>query len=105
MALPVGPVSQVLGTGALAGLAGVGAAAGGTSAGAGFGQALAGALGNLAQETSQANALASQFATGAGVGLDQVMVATAQADLAVESVSTVMSKALSAYQTIMQMSV
>ncbi|MCL6594636.1 MAG: flagellar hook-basal body complex protein FliE [Firmicutes bacterium] len=80
-------------------------AAGGGAGGAGFGQALAGELTRLAQETSTANSLATQFATGGGANLAAVMVATAQADLAVEGVSTVLAKALSAYQTVMQMSV
>lgn len=96
--LPIGPVSQAITAVPLA-------TAGGASTGAGFAKALTGAIGNLAQATSQANSLATGFATAGHGTLDAVMIATAQANLAVESASTVMSKALSAYQTIMQMSV
>ena len=96
---PITSVTQALGTIAQAGGP---AAVGG---GGGFQNALSGALGSLAQTTGQANALATQFAAGQGSDLSSVMVATAQADLAVQSAATVVSKALSAYQSIMQMAV
>jgi flagellar hook-basal body complex protein FliE len=96
--LPVGAVSQAL-TGITATTPG---AAGAT---AGFGQALGGALSQMASEASQANSLATTFATTGSGSIDAVMLATAQAALAMQSASTVLSKALSAYQTIMQMSV
>jgi flagellar hook-basal body complex protein FliE len=99
--MAIGPITSVVQAAqGITQAAGTGAAGGG-----GFQSALNGALGHLAQSTSQANALAAQFATGSGGDIGSVMVATAQADLAVESVSTVVSKALSAYQSIMQMSV
>ncbi len=96
---PLGSVSQTLAALPSAAPSGAGSAA------TGFQQALSGAIGGIAQATSQANTLATQFAYAGSGTLDALMVTTAQADLAVESASTVMSKALSAYQTIMQMSV
>lgn len=99
--MAIGPITSVAqAVGNITRAAGAGAAGGG-----GFQSALSGALSGLAQSTSTANSLATQFATGTGSNLGSVMVATAQADLAVESVSTVVSKALAAYQSIMQMSV
>jgi len=95
---PVGPVTPV-------GLAAVSGTAATGSLGGGFGQALSGALTSLAQSTAQANALEASYLTGNTQDLGPMMVAMGQADLEIQGAATVMSKALSAYQAMMQMQV
>jgi flagellar hook-basal body complex protein FliE len=71
----------------------------------GFGAALMGALTSLAQANGQAQTLLTQFSLGAPVDPASLMTSVAQADLATEAAVTVVSKALSAYQSLMQMQV
>jgi flagellar hook-basal body complex protein FliE len=95
---PVGPVTTVAAPG-------VSPAVGLQAVGRGFDSALGGALGSLAQTESTAQTLALEMATGQGVPLGTALTAVSEASLASEATVTVISKALEAYQTIMNMQV
>lgn len=96
--LPVGAVAST-------GLTAVTPSLGQSVTGGGFGQALTGAIQNLAQSGEQANALEASYLTGNTSDLGQMMVAMGQADLETQGAATVMTKALSSYQAMMQMQV
>lgn len=95
------PVGTVMPTGLTATLPSPGQ----SITGGGFGQALTGAIQNLAHSNAQANALEASYVTGKTSDLGQMMVAMGQADLEVQGAATVMTKALSSYQAMMQMQV
>lgn len=96
--LPVGAVTAT-------GLTGVSPSLTQGVSGSGFGQALSNAVQGLAQTSSQANSLEATYLTGNQADLGQMMVAMGQADLQVQGAATVMTKALSSYQAMMQMQV
>ncbi len=79
--------------------------AGSSGATPGFGQFLSDALGSANQLTNSADTAAAQYAAGGPVSLDQLMIAEQKASLAVDLVVQVRNRAVSAYQTIMNMQV
>ena len=62
-------------------------------------------LNSLAQTQQAANQSASAYAHGGGPSLAQVVTQNAQADLASQEMSLLVGKALSTYQSIMNMQV
>ncbi len=96
--VPVGAVTPT-------GFAAVGPTPAPGVSGGGFGKALSGAIQHLAQSTAQANTLEASYLTGNTSDLGQMTVAMAQADLQVQGAATIMTKALSSYQAMMQMQV
>ncbi|MDA8345035.1 MAG: flagellar hook-basal body complex protein FliE [Thermaerobacter sp.] len=79
-----------------------GAGAAQKSAGATFAQILNQAVSQVTTAQSQANQLLSQYAIGGPVTLEQVMLATSKAELLVETAGAVTTRAISAYQSLMQ---
>lgn len=76
-----------------------------SSSGTGFGQFLAQAVGNTNQLLNNANQMASAYAAGANVPVDQLMIAEQQASLAVDLTVQVRDRMVSAYQSIMNMQI
>ncbi|MCL8208280.1 MAG: flagellar hook-basal body complex protein FliE [Actinomycetia bacterium] len=89
-----------LGT-ALPGLIGGGSGTPGTTSGSFAAQFLSA----LAGQESQAAGLAQSFASGGGAPVATVMAANAEADLMAQEFALLVSKALAAYQSIMNMQV
>jgi len=75
--------------------------AGGSGGGETFGQMLSQAVNQIGQSATNAQALQAEFATGGNVSIDQVLVATTQAELMTETAAAVTSRALTAYQNVM----
>ena len=94
---PVGPIQ--LQSSLLAGSAPT------VGAGQGFGNVLANALDEANQLSNQADTLASTYAAGGPVSVDQLMITEQKASLAVDLVVQVRNRAVSAYQSIMNMQV
>lgn len=80
------------------GATGAAAKAGGPN----FSQILSQAINNVTGAQSQANLLLSQYATGGPVTIDQVMIAVSRAELLTEAAGAVTTRAVSAYQSLMQ---
>ncbi|MBX5436045.1 MAG: flagellar hook-basal body complex protein FliE [Alicyclobacillaceae bacterium] len=70
-----------------------------------FGQMLASAMDEVNQRVNQADQLAVAYAAGGPVSVDQLMIAEQQATLAVDLAVQVRDRAVSAYQTLMNMQV
>ncbi|GMA49042.1 hypothetical protein GCM10025857_03990 [Alicyclobacillus contaminans] len=79
--------------------------AAGSAAGSGFADALQNALDQVNATTNEADQLASSFAAGGPVSIDQLMVAEQEASLAVDMVVQVRNRVVSAYQSIMNMQI
>jgi|BEDMetMinimDraft_2_1075160.scaffolds.fasta_scaffold22551_2 flagellar hook-basal body complex protein FliE len=62
-------------------------------------------LSTLASQENQATTLAQSFAVGGGASVAAVMAANAEADLMAQEFALLVSKALSAYQSVMNMQV
>ncbi len=99
MSIPIAGVAQVAQAGA-AQAARAGAAT--QSAGQSFSQILNQAVSQVTTSQSQANQLLSQYAMGGPVTLEQVMLATSKAELMVEEAGAVTTRAIAAYQSLMQ---
>lgn len=99
MPIPVVGAGAVQGAGAVSNALGT---ASSSQSGESFGKILEQALGQVVQSQATANQLAANFSVGGPVSLDQVMVATAKAELMTEAASAVVSRALTAYQSLMQ---
>lgn len=82
-----------------------GGAAAGKSAGQDFSQILSSAISQVTGAQAQANQLAATYAMGGNVTLEQVMLATSKAELLVETAGAVTTRAISAYQSLMQTSI
>ncbi len=78
------------------------AGATGQSAGATFAQILGQAVSQVTGAQTQANQLLAQYAIGGPVTLEQVMLATSKAELLVETAGAVTTRAITAYQSLMQ---
>jgi flagellar hook-basal body complex protein FliE len=99
--MSVGPVAQAALNLGVAGSA----AAGGSSAGQTFAQILSGAVSQVVGAQATATQLAATYAMGGNVTLEQVMLATSKAELLVETAGAVTTRAISAYQSLMQTSI
>lgn len=77
------------------------AGTGSGAAGQGFGATLSQAVNQVAQAQQNAQTLQATFADGGSVSIDQVLVATTQAELLTETAAAVTSRALTAYQNLM----
>jgi len=99
VAINVGAVSQ-----AALNLGTTGAQGAGKSVGQDFASILQSAISQVTGAQAQANQLAAQYAMGGNVTLEQVMLATSQAELLVETAGAVTTRAISAYQSLMQTS-
>ena len=95
--MSVGPVAQ-----AALNLGISGGAAAGKSVGQDFAQILQGAISQVEGAQANANQLAASYAMGGNVTLEQVMLATSKAELLVETAGAVTTRAISAYQSLMQ---
>ena len=100
MSVAIGSVTQ-----AAANLGTTAGAGAGQSAGQTFSQILSNAVSQVAGAQAQANQLAATYAMGGNVTLEQVMLATSRAELLVETAGAVTTRALSAYQSLMQTSI
>ena len=98
--MSIGPVAQ-----AALNLGTTGAAAAGKSAGQEFQQILSSAIAQVTGAQAQANQLAATYAMGGNVTLEQVMLATSKAELLVETAGAVTTRAIAAYQSLMQTSI
>ena len=78
------------------------AGAAGKNAGATFSQILNQAVSQVTGAQTQANQLLAPYAIGGPVTLEQVMLATSKAELMVEAAGAVTTRALTAYQSLMQ---
>lgn len=76
-----------------------------TSSGPGFAQYLAQSLDKANTLSTTADQMSASYAAGGPVSVDQLMVAEQQASLAVDLVVQVRNRAVSAYQSIMNMQV
>ncbi|MCL6453488.1 MAG: flagellar hook-basal body complex protein FliE [Alicyclobacillus sp.] len=94
-----------LGQAAVPNPVGLNRSSGSGSAGGSFAQWLGDAFNQANQLSSQADQMAASFAAGGPVSVDQLMVAEQQATLAVDLVVQVRDRAVSAYQSIMNMQV
>jgi|GEM_PF-3475680 len=72
-----------------------------TGGGETFAQMLSQAIGQVAQAQANAQNLQAQFAVGGNVSVEEVMAATAQAALLTETAASIATRALSAYQSLM----
>jgi flagellar hook-basal body complex protein FliE len=79
--------------------------AAGKTTGVGFGKFLSQAINGTNQALQTANQLTSAYAAGANVPIDKVMIAEQQASLAVDLTVQVRNRAVSAYQSVMNMQV
>ncbi|MDQ0190562.1 flagellar hook-basal body complex protein FliE [Alicyclobacillus cycloheptanicus] len=77
----------------------------GSSPAGGFASALGSAIDQVDALSNQADQMAASYAAGGPVTVDQLMVAEQQASLAVDLVVQVRDRAVSAYQTIMNMQI
>lgn len=73
--------------------------------GTSFGAYLQAALHQANSTVTNADALASQYAMGGNVSVQQLMIAEQQASLAVDTVSQVSNKVVTAYQSVMNMQI
>jgi flagellar hook-basal body complex protein FliE len=73
--------------------------------GVGFGKILSDALNGANQLSNQADNMAASYAAGGPVTVDQLMIAEQKASLAVDLVVQVRNRAVSAYQSIMNMQI
>jgi flagellar hook-basal body complex protein FliE len=76
-----------------------------STGGENFSQFLSNAVNQANSVSHQADAAASTYAAGGPVSLDQVMIAEQKASLALDLVVQVRDRAVSAYQTLMNMQV
>lgn len=95
--MSIGPI-----TGVLQAAAGAAQATGTQSAGQSFSQILSQAVQNVTGAQQNANLLMSQYATGGNVTIDQVMIAVSQAELLTEAATSITTRAVAAYQSLMQ---
>lgn len=77
----------------------------GTSVGADFSQFLQNAIDSTNQMLQQSDTMASEYAAGGPVSVDQLMIAEQKASLAMDTVVQVRNRVVSAYQSIMNMQV
>lgn len=96
-AAPAAPVNQ------LRAAAGTTIATGDTSSGLNFSQALANGIDAVQASQAEADSLAVQAATGELVDPAQLTIATTKAALMTQLATTVQSKAVQAFNTIMSM--
>lgn len=89
-------------TGALQAAAQAAAGTAAPASGASFSQILSQAIGDVTGAQAQANQLLAQYATGAPVSIDQVMIAVSHAELLTEEAGAITTRALMAYQSLMQ---
>lgn len=71
----------------------------------GFGETVGKALESVSAAEHEADSLAQRLAAGDDVGIHELMVATAKAQLSVDVLVQVRNKAVEAYQEIMRMQV
>lgn len=76
-----------------------------SSASGGFAQALANAVDQTNNALQSADQMASTYAAGGPVSIDQLMVAEQQASLSLDLVVQVRDRVVSAYQSIMNMQI
>lgn len=74
-----------------------------TDAASGFGQLVANGLEQVSQLEFTADAAIQDLATGGPTSIEDVMIATSQAQLGLDLLSRVRDRALEAYQEIMRM--
>jgi flagellar hook-basal body complex protein FliE len=77
----------------------------GSVTGPSFGQFLSGAVDQANSLSNQADVLASQYAAGAPVSVDQLMISEQQASMALGLVVQVRDRVVSAYQSVMNMQI
>ena len=73
------------------------------AAGEGFGQLVERGLQGVSNLEHHADGLAQQLATGGSARIEDVMIATTQAQLGIELLSRVRDRALEAYQEVMRL--
>lgn len=73
-----------------------------SSGGASFSKILSQAINDVSGAQTQANTLLSQYAMGGPVTIDQVMNAVSRAELLTEAAGAVTTRAVTAYQSLMQ---
>lgn len=74
-----------------------------TEAGSGFGDLVANGMQQVSQLESTADSAIQDIATGGPTTIEDVMIATSQAQLGVEMLAKVRDRALESYQEIMRM--
>ncbi|HWD24983.1 MAG TPA: flagellar hook-basal body complex protein FliE [Acidimicrobiales bacterium] len=92
---PLTPLSGTVGTGAAAGA--------GATSGSGFGSQIANAVNSLQQSQATAATDEAQMAAGGG-NLADTMVAASQASLETQVTNDVLTKAITAYNSVLNMS-
>lgn len=75
------------------------------TAGADFGQLVQDGLQGVSQLENTANAAVEDLATGGSTRIEDVMIATSQAQLGIELLARVRDRALEAYQEVMRLPV
>lgn len=109
----LGALGNVTGTAATSGsalgnLSGISATSGSTASSSGnvsFSGMVSQALQGVSSSLNQADQLASSFAVGGNVSIDQLMLAEQQASLAVDTVAQVQQKVVQSYQQLMNMQI
>lgn len=105
MALPIAPIGTIAPVSTVGGAAAAGnvISAGQSASSASFASALADGLDAVQGAQTQANQLAVQAATGHLVDPAQLTIATTKAQLMTQMATTIQSKAVTAFNTIMSM--
>lgn len=103
MVTPVGGVGGAAASAAMQGVRDAAAARPAASAGADFGGMVRDGLESVSQAEFAADAAVQDLATGGDTRIEDVMVATTQAQLGVELLAKVRDRALDAYTEIMRM--
>jgi flagellar hook-basal body complex protein FliE len=96
--MSIAPIAAIGGIGS-------GAATGAAKAGTGFGEAIARGIENVSNLQNQADGALANFAAGGDVQIHEVMAATSKATLGMQVMVEMRTKALEAYQQIMNIQV